>query len=76
MKYFQKLFSGCVCVCVHMCACVRVWNDVAFKMLRGISHVMNCTYMAEREPNVLRKKFFRIACGYTYELQDIIPLHF
>lgn len=51
-------------------------GEVAFKMLYEICNVINCTYMAAMEPDVLRKMFFRVACGYTYELQDIIPVHF
>lgn len=54
-------------------------GGIAFKMPYEIFNVMNCTYMAAMEPDMLRKMFFfflRIACGYTYELQDIIPMHF
>lgn len=59
-----------------MYAHVRGGGEVAFKMLYEICNVINCTYMAAMEPDVLRKMFFRVACGYTYELQDIIPVHF
>lgn len=75
MKQFKKKILDYVCACARACVCVG-GAKIAFKMLYEICNIVNCTYMAAMEPDMLRKMFFRTACGYTYELQDIIPVHF
>lgn len=70
-KNYFLLFSGfCLCVCVGGGGRGLTLHLKCVIFLTG-NYIHGC----KGTGNAQKKKFFRIACGYAYELQDIIPLH-